>query len=79
MFLVLVIEGFILNLAALIAGLHGAQYATAFGDALKFAQHRLFHQIGQLIEDKGPLVGVLIARQSPLVVDDQLDGQGAAH
>jgi hypothetical protein len=39
----------------------------------------LLHQARELLHDEAPLVGVLVPGQPPLVVDDELDGQGAAH
>jgi hypothetical protein len=43
------------------------------------AQHRFFHQFGQLVDDEGALVGVLVLGQAPFAVDDELDRHGAAH
>jgi len=34
---------------------------------------------GQLLHDEAAMVGVLVLGQAPLAVDDELDGQGAAH
>jgi hypothetical protein len=68
-----------LDLAALVAGLHRAQHAAAVGDLLELGQHSLFDQFGQLVDDEGALVGVLVLGQAPLAVDDQLDRHRAAH
>ena len=75
MLLVLVQHRFFLDLAALVAGLHRAQHATALGDALEFLQHRFFDQVGQFVEDERALVRVLVLCQTPFAVDDQLDCQ----
>jgi hypothetical protein len=75
----LVVHALVLDLAALVAGLHRAQHAAALGDALELAQHRFFHQLGQLVDDEAALVRVLVLRQAPLAVDDQLDRHRAAH
>ena len=75
----LVIDGFFLDLAALVAGFHGAQHAAAFGDAVEFGQNGLFHQVGEFVHDEAALLGIFIFRQAPLPVDDHLDGQGTAH
>ena len=79
MLLVLVEHGFILDLAALVAGFHGAQYAAAVGDGLEFTQHGLFDEIGQLIDDEAALQAVLILGEAEFAVDDQLDGHGTTH
>lgn len=76
---VLVIEGFLLDLGALVAGFHGTQDTAAFGDAVKFGEHRLFYHIGEFFDDKTALVHVLVLAQPPFAVDDQLYGKGAAH
>jgi hypothetical protein len=75
----LVVHALFLDLAALVAGLHRAQHAAAVGDLLELGQHRFFHQFGQLVDDEGALVGVLVLGQAPLAVDDQLDRHRAAH
>ena len=63
----------------MVAGLHGPQYTAPFGDAFKLTQYSLFHQLRQLIDNEGSLVGVFIARQSPLIIDNQLDRQSSAY
>jgi hypothetical protein len=49
------------------------------GDGFEFLEHGFFDQVGQLVDDEGALVRVLVLRQAPLAVDDQLDGHRAAH
>ena len=49
---VLVVQRFVLNLAALVAGLHGAQHAAAFGDAVELRQHRRLHEIRQFVDQE---------------------------
>jgi hypothetical protein len=68
----------VLDAAALVAGLHGAEHAAAVGDALELGEHRLLDQVGELVDDEGALERVLVHRQAPLLVDDHLDGQGPA-
>jgi len=51
----LVVHGLVLNPAALVAGLHCAQHATALGNALELQQHRFFQQFGQFFNDEGAL------------------------
>src|SRR5690606_8242530 len=38
-----------------------------------------FHEVGELFDDEGALERVLILGQAELLVDDELDGHGAAH
>ena len=47
-----IVNGFILNLAALIAGFHGPQHTAAGREPFKLQQHRLFHQFGELLDDE---------------------------
>ncbi len=79
MLLVLVQHRLFLDLAALIAGFHRAQHAAALGDALEFPQHRLFHHVGQFLDDEAALVRILVLGQTPFAIDDQLDRQRAPH
>ena len=37
--------------AALVAGLHRAEHAAAFGEALELCEHGLLDQVGQLVDD----------------------------
>ena len=75
----LVQERLVLDAAPLVAGLHGAEDAAALRDAVELGQHRGLHQVGELVDDERPLVGVLVHGQAPLLVDDELDGQGPAN
>ena len=50
--LVLVEHRLFLDLAALVTGLHGAQHAATFGNALKLLQYRFFDQVGQFVDDE---------------------------
>jgi hypothetical protein len=54
---VLVVQRLVLDLAALVAGLHRAQHAAALGDRLELLQHRLLDQVGQLVDDEAPWLG----------------------
>ena len=51
MLLVLVVERLFLDLAALVAGLHRAEHATAARDRFELLQHPLFDEIGELVEE----------------------------
>jgi hypothetical protein len=68
----------VLDLAALVAGLHRAEDAAAVGDAVELGEHGFLDQVGELVDDEAALQGVLVARESPLLVDDHLDGQRPA-
>jgi hypothetical protein len=69
------VHALFLDLAALVAGFHRAQHTAAFGDLLELGQRRLFHQFGELVDDEGVLVGVLVfARALPVsAVDAELE------
>ena len=69
----------VLDPAPLVAGLHGPEHPAPLADALQLDQHGLFDQLGQLVDDEAALEGVLVDREAPLPVDDELDGQGPAH
>src|SRR5580692_12941005 len=62
---VLVQHRLVLDLAALVAGLHRAEHAAAGADRLELAQHRLLDQVGQLVDDERALQRVLVGRQAP--------------
>ncbi len=76
---VLVVHGLFLDLAPLVHRLHGAQHAAAVRDAAEFEEHRLLHQLRELLDEEGTLEGVLVLRLAQLPVDDELDGDGPAH
>ena len=59
--------------------LHRAEHTAALGQAVEFIQHRGFHQIGQLINDEAALIRVLVHRQPPFLINNQLDRQRPAH
>jgi len=63
----------LLDLAALLAGFHGTQHTAERGDGFEFLQHGFLYQIGQFVDDEGTLVRVLVLRDAPLAVDDQLE------
>ena len=46
--------------------------------AVELGQHGLLHQLGQLVDDEGALVRVLVERHPELAVDDHLDRHRAA-
>src|SRR5438445_5917710 len=69
---VLVVERLFLDLAALVAGLHGAEHAAAAGDRLELLQHRLLDEIGELLEQERALVRDLVLRHPPFSFDDLL-------
>ena len=79
MFLMFVEQGFLLNFAALVLGLHGAEDAAAFVDTLEFSEHCLFNQVGELLDNQGALQRVLVLGQAELLGDDHLDRHGAPH
>ena len=74
-----VVQRLLLDLAALIAGFHGAEHAAAVGDGIEFLEHRFLDQIGQFVDDEAALVRVLVLGQAPFAVDDELNRHGAAH
>jgi hypothetical protein len=47
----------VLDAAALVAGLHGAEHAAARVEALELGQHRLLDQVGELLDDEAALQG----------------------
>jgi hypothetical protein len=51
-FALLVQHGLVLDLAALVAGLHGAQDTAALGEAVELRQHGLLDQVGELVQDE---------------------------
>ena len=53
---------------------HRAEHAAALGDRVELLQHRLFYEVGELVNDEGAPVGV--AGQTALVVDDKADRTG---
>jgi hypothetical protein len=55
----LVVEAFLLDLAALVHGVHGAEHAAALADRLELLVHGLFDQVGQRLGDEAALPGVL--------------------
>ena len=66
----------VLDAAALVAGLHGPEDAATLADPVQLGQHGLLDQVGELLDDEAALERVLVGGQPPLLVDDQLDGQG---
>ncbi len=44
MLLVFVVQAFFLDLVTLVHSFHGSQDAAAFGQAVKFSQHRFFNK-----------------------------------
>src|SRR5690606_5798457 len=53
MFLRLVEERFLLDLAPLVHHFHRPEHAPAVADPLEFPEHGLLHQIGQFLDDEG--------------------------
>ena len=78
-FPVLVEEGLVLDLASLIAGFHRTEHTPATGDRLELGEHRFLDEVGELVDDVASLERVLVQRESPLAVDDQLDRERSAH
>ena len=72
-------QRFFLDLAALVAEFHRAEHTAALADRLEFLEHRFFDEVGQFIEDEGPLVRILVLGQAPFAVDDELDRHRATH
>ena len=73
-FLVFVHHGFVLDLAALVHGVHRAEYAAAFVEAFEFLQYGFFHLVRELLDDVGTLPGVFAGVEAEFTVDDELDG-----
>ena len=67
-FLVLVEEALVLDLAALVHRLHRAEHAAALRDALELLQHRLLDQVRQGVGEERALSGVLIRQHAELAV-----------
>ena len=61
MLAVLVQHRFVLDLAALVAGLHDVEDAAALADPVEFGQHGLLDQVGELVQDERALRRVLVA------------------
>jgi len=78
-FLVLVVQAFFLDLAALVHGVHGAEHAAALADGFEFLVHGLFHQVGEFLDHVAALPGVFVEVEAEFLVDDHLDRHGAAH
>jgi hypothetical protein len=45
----------VLDLAALVAGLHRTEDAAPVGDALELDEHGLLDEVGELVDDVRPL------------------------
>ena len=73
-----VIEALLLDPAPLVHGFHGAKHAPAFRYPFKFQHDGFFHEVGQLLDNEGPLQRILIFCQSQFVVDNHLDGHRPA-
>src|SRR5690606_22603522 len=73
----LVVERLLLDASPLVLAFHGAQHPTARVDPVELRQHRLFHQVRQLLDDERALEWVLVLGQAELPVDDELDGEGS--
>ena len=69
-FLVFVHHGFVLDLAALVHGVHGAEHAAAFVEAFEFLQYRFFHLIRELLDDVRALPRVFAGVEAEFAVDD---------
>ena len=52
MFQRFIMQAFFLDLITLVHPFHGAQYAAPFGDAVKFRQYGLFHQVGEFFDQE---------------------------
>ena len=55
----LVEKGLVLDPAALVAGLHGAEDTAAVGQPVELAQHGLFDEVGELFDQVGTLLRVV--------------------
>src|SRR6056297_1825933 len=75
----LVVQALVLDLAALVHRVHGAQHTATLGDALELLVDGLLHQVGELVDDERALPGVLAVVQAQLPVDDELDGHRPPH
>src|SRR5450432_2700233 len=47
-----IMQAFFLYFIALVHSFHGTQYASAFGNAIEFCQHRFFYQVGKFFQYK---------------------------
>ncbi len=76
---VFVVERLILDLGALILGLHGAQNTLAVAYAFELLENRLLYCIREPVHEERSLEPVLIHGKTELAIDDHLYGHGAAH
>ncbi len=57
---VLVEQRLVLDLAALVAGFHGAEDAAAFGEPVEFGEDGRFDEVGEFVDEVGALLRVLV-------------------
>ena len=76
---VLIVHRFVLNLASLVHGLHRPEHTATTGNRFEFLKHGFLYEVGQFVHDVSALHRVLRLGPAALLVDDQLNRQGAAH
>src|SRR6516225_526321 len=55
----LVVQRFLLDLTALVHGLHRPEDATTFGQRLELPVYRLLHEVGEILDGERALPGIL--------------------
>src|SRR5690606_21214704 len=77
--LLLVEEALLLDLAALVHGLHRAEHAAAQIERLELLEHGFLDEVRELLDERAALPRVLVLREAELAVDDELNRERAAH
>src|SRR5207248_1208017 len=75
----LVVERLLLDLAALIHALHGAEHAAALRELLELLIDRLLHQLRQVLAGARALPRVLDLVEAELAIDDELNRDRAPY
>src|SRR5439155_4006307 len=75
----LVVERLLLDLAALIHALHGAEHAAALRELLELLIDRLLHQLRQVLDGERALPRVLDLVEAELAIDDELNRDRAPY
>ena len=68
---VLVLQALVLDLRALVLALHRSEHAAALVEPQELLEHRLFHELGELLGDERALQRILALREALLLRDDR--------